>query len=276
MDISLIITTYNWPEALYLTLTSVVNQSLKPSEVIIADDGSKGITEETVRQVLSGSGIKWHHVRHHDDGVRQSRIRNLAVKHSSFPYLIFIDHDVILHRDFIRDHLSCAEEGCFLQGKRVLLFDKITQKTINSRVFAPPSLLSTSVGNRKNIIHSRFLAGLLGKPKKFDTGIRSCNLSMFKSDFIKVDGFDETYDKSWGREDSDLCYRLFHAGLMIKVLWFSAIQYHLKHGTFEKWDKERLDFELEKTLEEKRIRAKKGISKLTDEGDIIGSSEIPV
>ena len=41
---SLIISTYNWPEALRLCLLSVMEQSVLPDEVIIADDGSTGQT----------------------------------------------------------------------------------------------------------------------------------------------------------------------------------------------------------------------------------------
>ena len=272
METSLIITTYNWPEALYLTLESVKRQSLRPTEVIIADDGSRDQTSDTVKNVLDCSGIKWCHVRHNDDGIRQSRIRNLAVKFSRAPYLIFIDHDVVLHKDFILDHVSQAEDGCFLQGKRVLLSGKYTKDAINKKSFSPPSIWSKSTGNRKNLIHSKILSKLITNPKPFDKAIRSCNLSMFKKDFKQVDGFDEVYDNSWGREDSDLCYRLFHYGIKIKTLWFIAIQYHLKHNVFEKWDKERLDTELKNVLEEKRKKAIKGLSGLSSEGGIITSS----
>ncbi len=273
MDTSLIITTYNWPEALDLTLTSVKNQTQLPSEIIIADDGSREDTAKTVKSVLSGSKIRWCHVNHDDNGVRQSRIRNLAVKYSGSPYIIFIDHDVVLHKDFIADHVKNAEQGCFLQGKRVILSDHYTKQVINSKSFTPPSILTGAVGNRKNLIHSKLLSSLLIRPKTFDSGIRSCNLSMFKNDFIKADGFDEVYDNSWGREDSDLCYRLFHAGVKIKVLWFSAIQYHLKHNVFKKWDQERLDKELQDVQDEKRIRARKGLSAMSSEGGIIASSD---
>ena len=41
MNCSLIITTYNWPEALRLVLSSINNQSVLPNEIIIADDGSR-------------------------------------------------------------------------------------------------------------------------------------------------------------------------------------------------------------------------------------------
>ena len=43
MKIALIITTYNWPDALELVLESVKVQTILPDEVIIADDGSMKI-----------------------------------------------------------------------------------------------------------------------------------------------------------------------------------------------------------------------------------------
>ena len=47
---SLLIATYNWPEALELCLKSVLHQKVLPGEVIIADDGSR---EET-RNLIQG------------------------------------------------------------------------------------------------------------------------------------------------------------------------------------------------------------------------------
>jgi len=41
MKVSLVISTYNWKEALKLCLLSVTKQTLIPTEVIIADDGSR-------------------------------------------------------------------------------------------------------------------------------------------------------------------------------------------------------------------------------------------
>lgn len=265
---SLIITTYNWPDALRLVLQSVLEQSLKPDQVIIADDGSGPETGRVVKEILLSSGIESTHVRHEDQGVRQSRIKNLAVRHSRFPYLIFIDHDVILHREFIADHLAVAEEGFFLQGKRALLPDDYTKRLLDEGRFIPPRYWTRGLGNRKNILRSPAVGTIFSRQKGFETSLRGCNLSMFKSDFLKVDGFDETFDRSWGREDSDICYRLFHLGVHVKVLWFMALQYHLKHSTFPHWDKERLDRELDRNARQKRIKAVHGFSRLSDEGEI--------
>ena len=48
LSTSLIISTYNWPEALSLCLESVLHQTVLPDEVIIADDGSRDDTRRLI------------------------------------------------------------------------------------------------------------------------------------------------------------------------------------------------------------------------------------
>ncbi len=274
MDVrtALIITTYNWPEALSLTLQSVLRQTMKPYEVVVADDGSEARTARVVDELLNSSTLRWCLVRHDDLGVRQSRIKNLAAKHSQASYLIFVDHDVVLHPDFVADHVVEAEKGVFLQGKRALLPQSATREILTGGRFRAPPLVTRGLGNSKNTLRLPALGRLLARPRRFSTSLRGCNLSMFRSDFITVDGFDETYDQSWGREDSDICYRLFHAGVRVKHLWFAALQYHLYHPVATNWDRERLDGELEQNLRERRVKALRGFSQLSPEGGIIAAS----
>ena len=270
---SLIITTYNWPEALRVTLHSVLRQSRSPDEIIVADDGSGPETARVVQEVLGPSDLKWRHVWHRDDGIRQARIKNLGVRYSGALNLIFIDHDVVLHPDFVSDHLFMAEKGVFLQGKRVFLPKDYTKKNLMNGFFSSPSLCLKGLENRKNAFRLPKVGKFLSRLKKFQKSLRGCNLSMYKDDFLEVDGYDETFDQLWGREDSDICYRLFHNGLKIKNLWFSALQYHLYHRVKKNREKDRLDYELFKNRKEKRKRALKGFSQLSAEGEIIADSD---
>lgn len=272
MKTAVIITTFNWPAALNITLGSIRGQSVRPDEVIVADDGSGPETARVIEEALGPSGLNWCHVRHEDKGVRQSRIKNLAVKQATSDYLIFIDQDVVAHPRFVEDHLLAARKGFFLQGKRVLISERYTHRIIDENKFQTPSLFSKGIRNRKNTIRSAVLSRLFSKTKKFETSLRGCNLSMHRDAFLRVDGFDEFYDQSWGREDSDICYRLFHSGLRVKILWFTALQFHLKHPVTSGWDKGRLDAEIQKNLDENRIKAVKGFSQLSREGDVSGSS----
>lgn len=52
ITVSLIISTYNWPEALELCLKSILDQTMLPSEVIIADDGSDERTLRVINQFI--------------------------------------------------------------------------------------------------------------------------------------------------------------------------------------------------------------------------------
>jgi glycosyltransferase involved in cell wall biosynthesis len=273
MDISLIITTYNWPEALRLTLHTVCGQSMKPDQVIVADDGSGPETSLAVKDVLGPSGLTWCHVRHPDKGIRQARIKNLAVRYSKAQYLILIDHDVVLHPDFIADHMAMAQEGIFLQGKRVFLPRYLTEKYLANSYFSPPSPFARGLNNRKNAFRFPTLGKFLSWPKRFQITLRGCNLSMCREDFLRVDGYDETFDGLWGREDSDICYRLFHTRVKVKNLWLSGLQYHLEHKVIKKIGKDRLDDELHRVHEEKRTKAIKGFSTLSSEGEIVEASK---
>jgi glycosyltransferase involved in cell wall biosynthesis len=272
VSVSLIVTTYNWPDALNITIKSALNQTLRPDEIIIADDGSGPETVRAVRDVLWSSDIRWYHVWHEDKGVRQSRIKNLAVSYSSGEYLIFIDQDVLLHPYFIEDHIRMAKRGVFLQGKRVFLSKTLTWRIISNGKAYIPDFFTLGLSNRKNALRIIWASKILSREKEFQTTLRGSNLSMYREDFMKVDGFDEVYDGIWGREDSDLCYRMFHSGIKCKNLWFSAIQYHFHHGSSNKEDIYILDREIKKMLREKRKRAIKGISKLSSEGMIVASS----
>lgn len=273
MKVSLIITTYNWPEALAVVLQSVLQQTYASFQVVVADDGSSQETADTVATLLKSAHFPWRHVRHRDCGIRQARVKNLGVRHATGEYIIFIDHDVALHPEFIKDHVDCAEADCFLQGKRVFLSPEITARQIRTACFIPPSPFSAGLENRKNGFRAPALASLVNRKKRFQVTLRGCNLSMPLSAFQDVDGYDETFDGLWGREDSDICYRLFNSGRFLKNLWLAGLQYHLHHPSIKRKGRDRLDEELDSVLREKRTRALQGYSTLSDEGEVVAGRE---
>jgi len=271
---SLIITTYNWPEALALTLSSVLGQTCADFEIIVADDGSRDPTGRVVQRILASSGRVWRHVRHADEGIRQARIKNLAVRYAAGDYLIFIDHDVVLHPDFIKDHLAAAVEGSFLQGKRVFMSARETGAALRRGFLMPPTAWTPGIGNRKNAFYAPALGRLLARPRRFQKTLRGCNFSLSRSAFMSVDGYDEVFDGLWGREDSDICYRLFNQGTRIRNLWLAGLQYHLHHPSIKRRGRDRLDEELDRCLREKRSKAVKGFSTLSDEGGLVGGCRV--
>ncbi|MDI6736610.1 MAG: glycosyltransferase family 2 protein [bacterium] len=257
--VSLMITTYNWPEALELCLMSVLRQTLTPNEVIIADDGSTEDTRTLVETYIPRFKVPLIHVWQEDIGFRAAAIRNKAVAQSQFPYLIFIDGDMILHNDFIGDHIKFAEENCFLQGSRVLLRKDLSEQILHHKNI-DFSVLTIGISNRKNMLKMEWLSKTLGIKNTHLTGIKSCNFSLFKKDFIKVNGFNEAF-QGWGREDSELAVRLFNSRLYRKNIKFSAIQYHLYHSEHDRTNLSKNDYLLELAKQKKFTYCENGLDK---------------
>jgi glycosyltransferase involved in cell wall biosynthesis len=224
---SLVVTTYNWPEALDLCLRSTLAQSEAPLEIIVADDGS---TEETARLVecfRSTAKTPVVHVWQEDLGFRAAASRNRAIAAAKGEYIIIIDGDMLLHRDFVADHSRLARKGTFIQGSRVLLSASNTERRLEAENTSF-SVFEQEVSNRKNALHLPLLAALLARPTRELKGIRSCNMSFFRDECIRVNGFNEEFT-GWGREDSEFAARLINSGILRRNVRFSAIAAHLWH-----------------------------------------------
>ena len=228
MKLTLIITTYNWPEALLLVIKSIRYQSILPDEIIIADDGSNDKTKDLITNTIKKYGLNIIHSWQEDIGFRVARSRNKAILKASGDYIILIDGDMILHSNFIQDHINSAQYGHFIQGSRVLLSEKETQINLikNNIKF---SFFSPGLMNRKNAIHSRLLYKIFLNKKNYLSGIRSCNMAFYLKDCLHVNGFNNDFE-GWGREDSEFVVRLVNSGVKKKNIRFLAIQYHLWHN----------------------------------------------
>ena len=228
MRVSLIITTYNRPDALLLVLRSIEGQITLPYEVIIADDGSTNDTKEVVTSFQEKSDIRVIHSWQEDSGFRAAKSRNKAIAKATGKYIILIDGDMILHPEFINDHINNTQSGYFVQGSRVLLTQDKTKQTLDQQKINF-SLLSNGLQNRKNAIHSNILSKLFSNKKNYLSGIRSCNMAFYKQDCININGFNNEF-QGWGREDSEFIMRLLNSGINRKNVRFNAIQFHLWHN----------------------------------------------
>ncbi|WP_368506490.1 glycosyltransferase [Shewanella sp. 5_MG-2023] len=100
-----------------------------PTEVIIADDGSKQETKALIdsyrAQKLPFTLI---HCWQEDLGFRAAKSRNNAIQASTADYVICIDGDIILHPRFVEDHLSNAKKNQVIAGKRVRLSQNLAKR----------------------------------------------------------------------------------------------------------------------------------------------------
>ena len=79
MKVGLIISTYNWIEALNQVLNSVKNQSHLPQEVVICDDGSRSDSRNLIMHLQQNFPCNLKYVWHEDVGFRAAAIRNKGI-----------------------------------------------------------------------------------------------------------------------------------------------------------------------------------------------------
>ncbi len=265
--ISVIVTTYNWPQALLLCLKSLYAQTDVYFEIIIADDGSRPENLALIEVMLSAAPVKVQLAHHADLGFRAAAIRNKAVALSQGEYLVFVDGDCVLPRDFIAQHRTLAEQGYFVPGNRVLLSQQYTHQVLQdnielqqlSRGYLGLMWLQGNINRISALMRLPLGALRKWRPKKWQQAM-TCNLAIWRSDFIQINGFDEIFE-GWGYEDSDLVIRLIHQGVKRKEGRFALPVFHLWHAQNDRSQETSNLERLHARLADKHIiRAAQGVS----------------
>lgn len=233
--ISVVITTYNRPDALAAVVRACFMQNDKNFEIIIADDGSTANTRNLVQQLTEDAPVPLRHVWQPDQGFRAAMARNRGILAAQGDYIVFLDGDCIPQRDFIARHRALAEPGCLVSGSRILMSERLTRRVLEQGIAVPAAGLATRLAWRLHgDLNKTLQLGLrwpdLGRVRNSFSWrrIKSCNLAVWRSDLERVNGFDESFT-GWGHEDSDLVVRLFHAGIKRKDGAFATEVFHLWH-----------------------------------------------
>ncbi|KZC34529.1 glycosyltransferase family 2 protein [Rhodanobacter denitrificans] len=228
MRISVAVITYNWPTALARVLRALAAQSELPHEVIVTDDGSQPATRELLERIAADYPVRLVHLWQPDDGARMSRARNRAIAAAQGDYVILLDGDMVAERHFVADHRAFARRGCFVQGSRVLTDAALTRRLLEG--VALPGFFGRGIERRRHTLRLPWLARWYARPGTKQRGIKSCNMAFWRDDLLRLNGFNEAMT-GWGREDTELALRAFHAGLLRRELRFSALATHLYHPT---------------------------------------------
>jgi glycosyltransferase involved in cell wall biosynthesis len=233
--ISIVITTYNRPDALTAVVEACFAQDDLAFEIIIADDGSGHNTRQVVDQLLARSPVPLRHVWQEDMGFRAARARNLGTLNARGDYIIFLDGDCVPQRNFISRHRKLAQAGYLVQGSRILLNEQATARVLSQRLDLHALGTAEKLAWRRRGAFNKVLPLLMSLP---DLGrarhrftwrrIKSCNLAVWRADLELVNGFDESF-LGWGHEDADLVVRLFNAGVMRKEGAYATEVFHLWH-----------------------------------------------
>lgn len=256
---SLVAPTYNWPEALELLLLSVKNQTTLPNEVIIADDGSNENTKQLIERFKKDFPVPLIHIWHKDDKNRKPAIMNKAIASANFNYIIEIDGDIIMHKHFVEDHLSLAQDGQFLYGSRVNIKANYLNTLFNKKQITF-NVFSKGIKKRGRTLHIPILAKLQEQEVTRSSKLRGCNMSFWKEDFITVNGFNEDL-VGWGIDDSEMIQRLLNIGIKGRRLKFKGLAYHIYHKEQSKDNFYKNEIIEKQTTENNVTYIEKGIDK---------------
>ena len=261
--VAIIVSTYNWPEALKLSIRSIFRQTAMPAEIVIADDGSGDETRQAIEELKKESPIPIKHVWQEDRGFRKSEILNEAIAVAEADYIIQIDGDIVCEKHFVEDHMAVAKAGYFVCGSRIKLSEK-ESKDFFEKAQAGQTKFSVSLKNPYiwssfRIVPFRFLLQYLYRISKMSQ-TRGSNQSFWRSDLIKVNGYNEDF-QGWGHEDAELSFRLVFAGCETRALRAAGICYHLYHKEFSK-DRDSFNAKIrDKTINRKSTWCEKGLDR---------------
>ncbi|MBC7610145.1 MAG: glycosyltransferase family 2 protein [Polaromonas sp.] len=268
MMISFIVLTYNRTDALLAVLRSMAAQCTAEHELVITDDGSSASQVELLYKNCPNFICQVRHVWHPDIGFTASAARNLGAHYAQGKYLVFLDGDCVPNASFVKAHTRLAERGAFVNGSRVLLSESLTRRVVDKQL----DLLAQSAvfwwgarlrGDSNKLLHMLFWPDSLFRVKQGFRwrGIRSCNLGVWRSDFVAVNGFDETFE-GWGHEDADFVLRLSHLGIRRKNGFLATEVYHLWHRESQR-DRESINrLRVFERMNSTLILAEKGLSQI--------------
>ncbi len=257
MEISVIVAVYNRYKHLYWCLKSLINQTVKDFEIIIADDGSNGKNLEKIKEIIEcfSKKCKIKHIWHEDLGNRKTLILNKAVKSSEGELLIFLDCDVIAEKKLIEKYLSYYNK--FREKYELFFFTGnviFVKKRISDIILENPNLKYDFVLKfiKKNYPFSQKLQNYYFYLKyavqdffktKYPKGW-GANLFIPKKTFYSVNGFNN--DWTGRNEDSDLMRRMVLKGAKRISLNNKIKVFHLEHGRV--WEPEKIRKEKRRKL----------------------------
>ena len=279
MKITIIISVYKNVKALNLVLSSILNQSHKVNEIIISEDGKSDVMREFIETLNISNLI---HLTQEDLGWRKNIALNNSIRNANSEYLVFIDGDVVLHKQFIEGHIYCAKPKRVCAGKRVELGQGYSAKLFNKQITI--DTLANSFIRRVISLHKdkvrHYEDGIYINPKgylynnfiqrKHINYLIGCNFSCYKSDIESINGFNEDYKHPAIGEDVDINWRFRADSTEVISCRNIANVYHLWHKKgFGSTEGEINNKILKANFDVNRYVCLNGLKKLNENGEEI-------
>ena len=218
--ISIVVAIFNRKDELFELLNSLIAQTDKDFEVIIVDDGSFVDLLPTVETFKEMLNIQYFKKANSGPGLS----RNYGANRAKNDWLVFVDSDVIVEKDYIENikkNLEKTDCAAFGGADKAHKGFNILQKAIS---YSMTSVFTTGGirGSKKAV--TRF------QPRSFNMGVN-------KEIFLKIGGFSEMRIG----EDPDLSMTIWEKGY--KTAFFDDIGvYHKRRTDLGKFSKQVYQF----------------------------------
>lgn len=233
---SVLVSTFNWPEALEKVLWGLFSQTRRDFEIVLADDGSSPETRAMVSRLARHSPVPLTYVWQPDAGFGKCRILNKALALASGHRIIVTDGDCVVRADFVECHLNNARVGRFVSGSYFKLSPELS-RAIDEEAIKSQRAFSVRWLLRHGLKVDARLFKLLGSRPPFDWVLdrlsqarptwNGHSASCLRSDALAVNGFNE--EMGYGGLDVEFGLRLNHLGLAVRRIRFSTVALHLYH-----------------------------------------------
>jgi glycosyltransferase involved in cell wall biosynthesis len=234
--ISVVLAAYERAKELEVVLQAFSEQRGPPVEIVVADDGSEGSVGRIVDRWRDR--LELGHVWQPKDGFRKARALNRAAVEARGDYLVFLDADCVPRRGFVSAIRKAARPGWFLTTKRLMLSESLSRRVVDEQlpIWRWPALewfvrAPREVGRPGYLVPARDRRrpwrpnGAEFVPPDLAYSL----IGVFRSDFERVNGFDDRCRRADDGEDQDLAIRLRRGGLRCGWAGPSSTVLHLWH-----------------------------------------------
>ena len=217
--ISVIIPTYERETVLCDTLRNLLKQTYPAFEAIVVDQtqNHEPETQQVLSELATAEKIKLYSV----PWASLPAARNYAIERASGSIFLFLDDDVELPEGFLAAHAAGFENRPEVGAIAGRVFDrmKLSESDRPPIETLPPEAMDPGIAwYHIDLVHTV-------KPQQVLTA-RGCNMSFRRSVFEEHGlRFDERFEGSAVREESDFCLRFRQTGL---IIWYEPAA-HLVH-----------------------------------------------
>lgn len=192
-EVSVVIPTFNRADTVYRAIESALNQSHRPSEIVVVDDGS---TDETEAMLSSRFGDHIRYIKQENAGVAAAR--NAGIHHAKGSLVAFLDSDDTWEPNKLELQVpTIMENGVVLSATNWRWEDDAESNKF--RAIGVDDETSYSVVD--------YPLARLSSPKGHGILIQSCIFR--RKTLLRLGGFDRSFRIT---EDNDLIFRMATAG----------------------------------------------------------------